>query len=288
MSETPIASLASPSPEHDGAPLAAEKVSLEIVAHSPQIMDRRAQRFGVLAIASNLIVVVLPMLGGAGLCFSLPLWILPFVYLAAVARKSKRLDRELAGTIPPPIPDARVRAVGRPEQLAPLMGFPNEFFEPRVFRDIESQPVWYRVLLVAVICILYIAAFLLIQSNAVSGPRFLDPLVRMSPSLGLILGFWLMIQLNARYLRLVPGRLDVLQGGLFRDRMWLVESRDLRRSKISVRFDKTAIEIESSDKTALTIRFGGVNSPLQFVHDLLEAAVSTHPAPALPDDALLG
>ncbi len=273
---------------HEGTPLAAEQVSLEVVDRSPVIMDRRAQRFVALCVAMNVVVSYLPMLGDIGLCSSLLLFCLPFLYLAGVGRRMRRLDRELAGTLPGPLQGARIKVVGRPEQLAPLKRVHDEFFEPRFYRYAGIRSLRDRALMIIVICIACVAGFVAVHGSAGGVPWFIDPLVRMSPSIVLIPVVWLALWWRAQYLRLVPGSLDVLESAAFRDRMCLVARHDLRCSRILIRFDKTAIEIESPTGEKTTIKLGGVNSPLQFVRDFLQAAVCTHPAPPLPDDALLG
>ena len=103
--------------------------------------------------------------------------------------------------------------------------------------------------------------------------------------------------ITASYYRISPGRLDILDApflvGNLRLKRWLA----LDSLAITCRFDEQTLTFESRETTARgagqgneseTIDLSRVARPHEFVLALYRGTISTHHAPELPDDELIG
>jgi hypothetical protein len=89
------------------------------------------------------------------------------------------------------------------------------------------------------------------------------------------------------YLRLVPGRLDVIRYSLLGRGVVECVKHDLRSSAVLVDLNQHCVFL-ATDGITTEVSYGAVRDPYDFAHAVLLAAVSTHKPAPLPDDALVG
>ena len=89
------------------------------------------------------------------------------------------------------------------------------------------------------------------------------------------------------YLRVVPGRLDILRYNTLGRTVSEIVKHDLRTSAVLVDLNQRCVFL-AKDGITTEIGFGAVRDPYEFAHAVLTAAVSTHQPAPLPDDALIG
>lgn len=95
--------------------------------------------------------------------------------------------------------------------------------------------------------------------------------------------------LSPTYLRIVPGRVDVMEFGVFLRGRARVTKYDLRTAKVVVDLRQLAVFIDDEEKNVraeLAIAF--VRDRYRLAYYVLLAALSTHEPGPLPDDALVG
>jgi len=93
--------------------------------------------------------------------------------------------------------------------------------------------------------------------------------------------------LHPTYLRVVPGRVDVMRFSPFRTRNSVVARHDLRQAHLIIDLQNYVVFVDTERGThELAIAF--VRDSTRLAYHLLLAAMSSHPPPPLPDDALLG
>lgn len=91
------------------------------------------------------------------------------------------------------------------------------------------------------------------------------------------------------YYRVVPGRVDIMKYGMLGPGAPDVEKLDLRACRVSADAGSGAVRIELADGTRKYLQFQGTTaSRMEFAKVVAEAAISPHPTPPLPDDALVG
>jgi hypothetical protein len=90
------------------------------------------------------------------------------------------------------------------------------------------------------------------------------------------------------YLRMSPGRVDILEYGLLGSGAPRVRHIDLRGAKVLVMSSMRGIVIEPPDGPPLVVQCGTTLRWHELVRALFNAARSKHPTPAMPDDALVG
>ncbi|RJP33774.1 MAG: hypothetical protein C4547_11780 [Phycisphaerales bacterium] len=95
------------------------------------------------------------------------------------------------------------------------------------------------------------------------------------------------------YYRVVPGRLDVMRFNMLRNEPVSIAQHPLRDAWIEIDLRRCVVIIgrrnepgEPQTEAELPILL--MRRRTEFAHALLLAAISTHEAPPLPDDALLG
>ncbi len=88
-------------------------------------------------------------------------------------------------------------------------------------------------------------------------------------------------------MRVVPGRLDVLQYAPFRSGAVRIEKYDLKRSRVFVDLKLSVVAIDSADRK-LQFSTALISGGRRLAYMILLAAISTHEPGPLPDDELLG
>lgn len=89
------------------------------------------------------------------------------------------------------------------------------------------------------------------------------------------------------YLRVVPGRLDILQYSAFGSRVIASRSVSLRDAKVIVDLPKSVVSIHRPNEE-LTFSIALMPNRVLFARALFMGAISTHAAPELPEHALIG
>jgi hypothetical protein len=206
--------------------------------------------------------------------------ILVFRYLLRRVRKILELEMK------PVAWDPRLKAYGEEKELRPLAELPDVPFEPMIAQDIRPGGrggavivnLWYGLSVVLILLLKRLAT----NSWATSGlwAFIFVVMIVMLPRL------WCYI--FPTYYRVVPGRLDVLRGSPFARTPWVRERYDLRTAQVTARFDIHTAYLYWPGKRSLEINWGTISEPEEFVKTVFQAAVCTHAAPPLPDDALLG
>jgi len=158
---------------------------------------------------------------------------------------------------------------------------------PRVFRAVPS--IKLRPLEVATCIAISVAAFLgIILVVRITG--LIHPSIYFNYAIGLAaatIGGVSTAFVWPTYLRVVPGRLDVLRAGILGRGVRAAERHDLRSSAVLVDLGLRCLFL-AKDGVTTEIAFGALASPREFAHSVLLAAVSTHEPAPLPDDALVG
>ena len=275
------------------APIAAEQVTLRVVHGVKWWYDLPKfprDRIGLLGyavfiiVAGMLLLFVVAVVGPVGasgwakVSLAWIVGILVFRYLFRRVRKVWEVEMN------PVAWDPRLKAFGKEKELRPLAELPDVPFEPMIAQNIGSGvgPA-----------ILFLGYGLF---------HVLKPLLKRSSSnywatTGLCAGFvCVMLAMLTKlwcyifptYYRVVPGRLDVLKGSPFARTPWLHDRYDLRVARVIARFDQNTLYLYSPGQRSLEISLGTISEPEEFVKTVFQAAVCTHTAPPLPDDALLG
>lgn len=186
-------------------------------------------------------------------------------------------------------PEARVRVHGKPRMLAKVMRegeVADRMFEPRVFYAIAAtksgrarkvtQIVAFCIVLTAMVCLQVMA-----RGWRGSPVQYYHVLIALGAAA--LIGSLVF----PTYLRVVPGRIDVMECG------WLgLAIREVK--KVSLREGPVVVDLRgqfctvSPGQNSTSISYAAIRDRWAFVHAVLEAAVSTAEPPVLPDDELVG
>lgn len=171
----------------------------------------------------------------------------------------------------------RLRVVGRREMIQGFASIPDEPFEPEVFfaSFILAQPAraWVAGGLVAIAA----AAVVLVWKGD------LDSFAVM---FCVLLG-WLVKAFGwPVYVRVAPGRLDVMRSSAFHPRPRVVRTLDLRVARVLVETKRRTVYVQAPGGDLL--RIGIAIRGDVVARAVLMGALSTAPTPPLPDDALTG
>ena len=291
MSDSPPACETETTPT---APIAAEQVTLRVVHGVKWWYDLPKfprDRIGLLGYAVFIIVAgmlllfvvaVVGPIGARGWVEVIVAWlvgILVFRYLFRRVRKVWEVEMN------PVAWDPRLKAVGEEKELRPLAELPDVPFEPMIAQDIllgsRGGPA-----------ILFLGYGLFHVLNPPLKRSFTNPWATTGLCVAFICVMYAMLRLwfyiFPTYYRVVPGRLDVLKGSPFARTPWLHDRYDLRVARVIARFDQNTLYVYSPGQRSLEISLGTISEPEEFVKTVFQAAVCTHTAPPLPDDALLG
>ncbi|OWY71759.1 hypothetical protein B7486_08820 [cyanobacterium TDX16] len=177
---------------------------------------------------------------------------------------------------------SRLKVTGTRRELSQFLSIDDVLFEPIIVQQ-AMRPVSM------------VASVVLVLSAFAAFIIWCSPLVM---SIGAVLGFALaqlvvlvplaIEQILPVYYRIAPGRMDVLKFSTISQKGKLVESYDLRSVRITILCNKRRIDIEEPGRASVRIPLYCFLKPYEFARGILQGAVSTHPAPPLPDDELLG
>jgi hypothetical protein len=213
------------------------------------------------------------------------------VYRAATDRGRPGQPPEFS-RVSDPSGDFRVRVVGKPKHLARLRAAPIDSttgFEPAIFRiTFAVEPKGRSGLKFAVLSVAGIAVIIFVEEFLTgTGKLGSTPLY-----LGLAVGRFSRPFIWPTYLRLAPGRLDVLQYaflGIGRPRL---RTYDLRTCRICLQtYGTLALFPPDAETGELLPAASGIwfePEPMIFERTILRAALTSAPAAPLPDDALTG
>lgn len=189
-------------------------------------------------------------------------------------------------------PAARVRVVAKTKLLERLLSRPidaSSGFEPSIFRITFAVEPRYRSTLKVVTLVGVCMAGIILLEELLAG----QGVIAATPAyLGIVIGRFSRAFIWPTYLRVSPGRLDVLQYaflGIGRPR---VRTYDLRTSRVALHVHgHLAVFPRNADTgelfpTASNPLFDA--EPMAFERTILRAALTTAPAAPLPDDRLTG
>lgn len=190
-----------------------------------------------------------------------------------------------AGLHERPDPSCRLCVVGLPDDLLAFGPLDDASFEPAAFRSLAATPPAMSWIAAPPLVVFLVAAYclpgLLRPSSLFGAPLMLWAVGSGVATAIAVAWFW------PRYYRVLPGRLDLMDYRPLARRGRLVRSVHLRSAKllIDMRFWTVRIETDGSSEEFL---FRFMPDRRRFAHMLLLAAVSTAPAPELPDGDLIG
>ncbi len=184
-------------------------------------------------------------------------------------------------------PDRRVRCVGPARSIACVLTIgpiEDRLFEPRSFFAMGAASSHWRRAAVQLLGGVSIAVGLVLAG------RVFRPGVVAAYFVGLVaLGGAIVAGgvVFPTYLRVLPGRIDIMECGFLGLRIISVRRISLRSDVVTVDVSRHVIQV-GAGKKARQIAFGAIVDRWAFAHAVLMAAVSTHTPPPLPDDALAG
>lgn len=194
----------------------------------------------------------------------------------------KGVPPEDSVALPEPPLHARLVARGNRHDLAPLASLRDVPFEPMIFERIYvARSVWW---IFGIGLPLGVAGQIWLEKELQVVPR---GTLGGIPQVAGIIVVWLMARLHPTYYRIVPGRLDIMWFAPLANRGGVRTRLDLRKAKITANFARRVIELDAGGVIEVIPLFG-ISEPYRFVEAVFQAAISTFPAPPLPDDALLG
>lgn len=288
MPQDSTRSLSAPATEPAAAlsplPPAREQVSLRIVEHRGKLTEgknRLSRENAALFLAVAVCVyAVSSFRSSAMLVWSCLVAILIGARLIVRISKGRQPLPELAMPLPPPRRPSRLTASGRADELHPIAVLTDVPFEPAIFTKVVSDGPFASLCAV----ILFISTCFWDMGARLFGAWFPFFLIVFT-----IYGLPYLLQRFApTYYRIVPGRLDVLRGAFLGSRLYVQQSCDLRVAGIEVRFNDRFARLALPNSKPITLTLSCIDEPYRFVESLFRAAVCTHPAPPVPDDALLG
>jgi hypothetical protein len=272
------------SSEEESGPRASEAVSLTVVKHwsALPLKPPGVLSFPLMCIILIALYVVIYRVSFGymkhvviGLVF---VGVVAFLICQSVVRR--RCRRAVVGRLPEPFDGARLNAFGLPEELAPLAELRDTSFEPVIMERMMAE--WSMVRIVVLGCALAISLRLLLDLLT---PGLAGPVGSLSYPIGLLI-VWLIQRLRPTYYRIVPGRMDIMRFSVLTNRATILDRWDLRNAHITVRFERQRVGLGMSETKH--VRLFGLAEPHRFVAAVFQGAISTHEAPPLPDDALLG
>ncbi len=200
-----------------------------------------------------------------------------------------RLVTRLAAELPPyPEELTRLACIGEPQIWMGAPPFEDVPFEPTIVRGgfgVWPTAGWAATATVVIFgCLLFVALMILVRFRFA---QLLPGITIACITISIVAAQATRAFLWPIYLRLVPGRLDVMHFSAFGRKVKKLERVPLRDAKILVNLiDRYAI-IDAADKRhELSLLL--MPEFKSFAHTLFLAAISTYTPPPLPDDHLLG
>ncbi len=209
-----------------------------------------------------------------GLAFSA--WIIASVVNKSKNKKTSQKYVDRRG-------DKRLICYGNANELHELEQLDDVFFEPVIaqsspyFQSPISQVWWFVILVVVIWSAL---GFARIKTLHLAGVLLLT---MVCGQIALHYGWSI-------YYRVTPGALEVLSNHPLSRRNASRRTIPLGDSEIACRYDDQSLTItpQSEDIAPVNINLDGIQRKRDFVRAVFTAAVSSHSAPELPEDALLG
>ena len=181
----------------------------------------------------------------------------------------------------------RVRCNGKARKLARIIALgaiEDRMFEPQVFLSIGAAPSPRRKQVVQIV-----AGILIAGAAAWAEWHFMRRLT--APYFIFLAGVAGAMLVGTvvypTYLRVVPGRIDIMECALLGRRIIRVRRIDLRSRAVTIDAGAQLLHVDAVPKFEL-IPFAAIWDRWAFAHAALMAAVSSHTPPPLPDDALVG
>lgn len=180
----------------------------------------------------------------------------------------------------------RIVCVARPDWLAQHGEFMDVPFEPSIHFTLDlvkstTYQKWaFGLTFLGIFALVYLVAKQM-------GSGFID----MGPLK--VWGSWLgayafnHVVVWPTYLRVLPGRLDVMRFNSLPGGRTVTKSIPLRNAHLLIDLHKYAVLI-TVDGESTEVPFLLIRGRSRFAHSLIRAALSTHTAPPLPDDEFLG
>ncbi|UCC31641.1 MAG: hypothetical protein JSU86_05055 [Phycisphaerales bacterium] len=179
-----------------------------------------------------------------------------------------------------PDPEVRLNCIAPRElilRLGPIADLP---FPPQVFRLTLGAPLSSRDVVLA--CVLGAAAVIvIILAGAAPFWVYMTLWLAMGTALGVV------ACLRPTYVRVVPGRLELLRYGLLPSRACQVRSYDLRKARVLVDLRRCVAFIDEQE-TQCDFSFALAVRADRLAYYVLRAATSTSTAPSLPTETFLG
>lgn len=166
-------------------------------------------------------------------------------------------------------------------ELADVAFEPSVFFAP----TLPSAEDRFRSIVVwAGLCVLFLILAAVVSYALTGKVHGLGVVQFVGP---VALAFLVAEFLFPQYVRVVPGRLDVLHFSPFGSRAVRIQKYDLKRSRVFVDLKLSVVAIDGADRT-LEFSTAFIPRGRRLAYMILLAAISTHEPGPLPDDELLG
>jgi len=206
----------------------------------------------------------------------LGLWVLRLRLLASPADASVDQMEDDGGSCSSE--SARLVCYGLTIELGELRPLRRDFFEVHVATPaVDYLPRGWR----------HLAPAVMVVAIVLGAPVFWAALVGM----GCWWTVWCAARIRQTYLRVVPGRLDILRTFFLRATVQSLRSVCLLDARVVCRYDKQQLLIEPAgegDAAEVAVDLASLAAPHALVSAVFAGAVSAKSAPDLPHDALLG
>jgi len=253
---------------------------------------------GAATICALLVVTGLRLLGVKGGITSLAVFmgcagvLMPLFLLRVRGRKPPRDHPARAATLPDR--RFRLRLVGRTRDMIAIGPLTDDPFEPAVhyIPGVVRGAMWPIAVLYVVLTVAATLVILAVQN----GNPVLRPFAGAAPGAVTPFHFWAgmavailpFMYLWPAYLRVVPGRLDIIEYGFLGSGKPRVRRIDLRDADVLVVSEMRTFRVGAPGREPMTVQCGVTLRWHELVRAVFNAARSGHPAPAMPDDELVG
>lgn len=187
---------------------------------------------------------------------------------------------------------SRLSCISSPRRFHAFGPLTDASFEPQMFRApfafrLSWPGVFWTLVLAASMCLLAIA--INEMGQFIEEKMIWVSMVAWIPWTALCLSLMVVTHLLPTYIRLIPGRIDIVRFDVLRDRLLESRSIELRSARIiaCVQTFRTLVLITLDDnRMELDLRL--MRERDRFVYYLFLAALSTHQAPPQADEVLVG
>jgi hypothetical protein len=180
----------------------------------------------------------------------------------------------------------RINCVGHPGDLGDCGPLEDVSFEPHIFPALLSGWLSGRAIAVSAMVMVGAAAVLYALASAV-GLATEYAYVPFYFWAGMGIAVYASTWLWPTYVRVVPGRLEVMQFSSMRGRPPALHRYSLRSARILTDMRRWAVIVDEG-KRSVELPILLMRERRRFVHAVLLAATSTHDPAPLPPDSLLG